>query len=106
VYREALIAGDLSKEDVHRAADEGWFFRSSRTTSNTAELVYGNDTIYFAQPSLSQFVPGGFGAGAFNLSPSASITLKGTPNNTLVSMGRSPLKSNTGVVLRYAPSAR
>ena len=99
VYREVLIAGDLSKEDIYRAVDEGWFFRPGRTTSDTTELAHDNDTIYFAQPSLSQFVPGGFGAGAFNLSPSASISLKDTPN---ASAGRNPPKSNTGVVLRYA----
>ena len=97
VYREVLIAGDLSEEDVYRAVDEGWFFRPGRTTSDTAELVYDNDTIYFAQPSLSQFVPGGVGAGAFNLSPSGLIGLKDTPN---VSVDRNPPKSNTGVVLR------
>jgi len=101
-YREVLIAGDLSNEDVIRAVDEGWFFRPGRTTFDTTELVYDSDTVYFAQPSLSQFVPGGFGAGAFNLSPSASINLKDTPN---VSAGRNPPKSNTGVVLRYAPPA-
>ena len=103
VYHEVLIAGDLSKEDIYRAVDEGWFFRPGRTTSDTTELVYDNDTIYFAQPSLSQFVPDGFGAGAFNLSPSASISLKDTPN---ASAGRNPPKSNTGVVLRYAPPIR
>jgi len=102
-YREVLIAGDLSKEDVHRAVDDGWFFRPGRTTSDTTELLYGNDTVYLAQPSLSQFVTGGSGAGAFNLSPSASLGLKDTSN---VSAGRNPPKSNTGVVLRYVPPAR
>jgi len=69
-----------------------------------AELVYGNDTIYFAQPSLSQFIPGGSGAGTFN--PSASIGLNGTPNNTLALVDKNATKGNTGVVLRYASPAR
>jgi len=72
--------------------------------SDIAELVYGNDTVYFAQPSLSQFVPGGSGAGTF--SPSPSIGLKDTPNNTPASTGRNATKGNTGVVLRYALPAR
>jgi len=68
------------------------------------EFVYGNETIYFAQPSLSQFVPGGSGAGTFN--QPELINLKDTPNNTLPLTGRNAPKSNTGVVLRYAPLAR
>ena len=103
VYREVLIAGDLSKEDVDKAVDDGWFFRPGRTTSDTAELGYGDGTVYFAQPSLSQFLPGGSGAGAFNLNTPASISLKDTPNTTPTSAGRNPPKRNTGVVLRYAP---
>jgi len=69
------------------------------SNSDTAEFAYGNDTIYFAQPSLSQFVPGGSGAGTFN---PALIGLKETPNNTPVLTGRNAPKSRTGVVVRYA----
>ena len=104
VYHEVLIAGDLSREDSDRAAGltEGWSaFLYGRSTSDTAEFIYGNDTVYFAQPSLSQFVPGGYGAGTFN--QSASVGLKGVPNDTLLLTGKNAPKSNTGVVLRYAP---
>ena len=103
-YREVLIAGDLSEEDISKAVDEEWFFRPGRTTSDTAELVYDIDTVYLAQPSLSQFIPGGLGAGAFNFGPPALTGLKDTPNKIPASAGRNPPKGNTGVVLRYAPS--
>jgi len=69
--------------------------------SDTAEFIYGNDTIYFAQPSLSQLVPGGSGAGIFN--QSGSINFKDPPSNTLPLTGRNAPRSNTGAVLRYAP---
>ena len=76
------------------------------TDSDTAQFVYGNDavnTIRFAQPSLSQFVPGGSGAGDSN--PPAPIGLKNPPTNTSTMAGRNTPKSDTGVVLRYAPPA-
>ena len=96
-----LIAGDLSKQDVDQVTSSKNPYGGS--ASDTAEFVYGNDTIYFAQPSLSQFVPGGSGAGTFN---PASIILRVPPNNTLALSGRNAPKSNTGVVLRYVPTAR
>jgi len=69
--------------------------------SDTAEFIYGNDTVYFAQPRLSQFVPGGSGAGVFN--QSTWIGLKDAPKNALPLPGRNASRSNAGVVLRYAP---
>jgi len=51
-YHEVLIAGDLTEEDVNRANT----LRSSWLPygmSDTTEFVYGNDTVYFAQPSPS-----------------------------------------------------
>jgi hypothetical protein len=114
VYREVLIAGDLSMGDVRRAAAqfvaskhfaETWtLLPYGKSTSATSEFIYGNDTVYFAQPSLSQFVPGGSGAGTFN--QPELINLRDTPNNTAPLTGRNAPKSNTGVVLRYAPPAR
>ena len=104
VYREVLIAGDLSKEDVRRVETRGWFFLTGRTSFDTAEFVYNNDTVYFAQPTRSQFAPGGSGAGTFN--QLGSIGLKGTTDNILESADRSAPKTNTGVVLRYAPPTR
>ena len=104
VYREVSIAGDLSTEDVYRVATRGWFFLTGRTSFDTAEFVYGNDTVYFAQPTRSQFAPGGSGAGTFN-QPGA-IGLTSTPANTLESADGSAPRSNTGAVLRYAPPTR
>jgi len=101
VYREVLIAGDLTKEDVYRMETRGWFFLTGRTSFDTAEFVYGNDTVYFAQPTRSQFAPGGSGPGTFN--QPGSIGLKGTPDDTLESAGGGAPKTNTGVVLRYTP---
>ena len=101
VYREVLIAGDITPEDNDRAYTYGGFLAPQRTPFDTAEFVYGNDTVYFAQPPMSQFVPGGSGPGAFDL----SISLKGAQNVTPVLMGRSAPKSNTGVTLRCAPPA-
>ena len=101
VFHEVLIAGDLSSDDVVQATPSG--VQVGGSTPDTAEFIYGNDTVYFVQPSLSQFVPGGYGAGSFN--PPASVILKDPLNNTLALTGRNPLKGNTGVVLRYAPPA-
>jgi len=99
-YREVLIAGDLSEEDVSQAEALGIF---STTDPDTTKFVYGNDTVntvYFAQPSLSQFVPGGSGAGAFN--PPPPMGLKDSPNSTFLLGGRNTPKDDAGVVLRYA----
>ena len=101
-----MVAADLSSADVGRAQiefDQGWTaFPYGRSTSDIAEFIYGNETVYFAQPSLSQFVPGGSGAGAFN--EYSSIILKDAPtHNTLPLTGRGAPRSNTGAVLRYAP---
>ena len=107
VYREVLIAGDLSKEDGVQAADLPVAWSAvpyGKSMSDTTEFIYGNDTVYFAQPSLSQFVPGGSGAGVFN--QPATIGLKGTQNNPLPLTGRNAPRSNTGAVLRYAPPPR
>jgi len=106
-YREVLIAGDLSTEDGVQAASlpEAWSaVPYGKSMSDTAEFVYGNDTIYFAQPNLSQFVPGGSGAGVFD--QPTTIGLKGTPNNPLPLTGRNAPRSNTGAILRYVPPAR
>ena len=102
-YHEVLIAGDLSKEDQDRAyaLPTKWTaFPYGGSTSDTAEFAYGNDTVYFAQPIQSQFLPGGSGVGTFN--PVSSL-LDGPQNNTLGLMGRNTPKSDTGVILRYLP---
>ena len=99
VYREVLVAGDLSREDISRVAA----ITERYPNYDTAELVYGNDTVYFAQPSLSQFTPGGSGAGTFI--PPEPIGLKDPPNNTLALTGRNTPKNYTGVVLRHVPPA-
>jgi len=102
-YHEVLIAGDLSEEDVRWVPKDGAGI-SLDVTVSTAEFVYGNETINFAQPSPSQFVPGGSGAGTFN--PTLKMGLKGPPNDTPVLAGRNGPMSNTGAMLRYASSAR
>ena len=98
VYHEVLIAGDLSEEDVLRSGyiQVSWIPYGS--ASDTAQLVYGNDTIYFAQPSLSQLIPGGSGAGTFN--QTALIVPEDTQNNALPLTGRAAPDGDTGVVLR------
>ena len=100
-YHEILIAGDLSEEDVRKADALGNFLQSDSTAFDTAEFVYGHDTVYFAQPTPSQFVPGGSGAGTFN-GPTI-MGLKGIPNNTPGLVKREAPKNITGTVLRYAP---
>ena len=81
----------------------GWLSYGS-SMPDTAELIYNNETVYFAQPSLSQLVPGGSGPGA--LQP----TLPGpndTPNDPLALVGRNAPKRDIGTVLRYtAPAHR
>ena len=103
VYHEVSIAGDLTEEDVnwsYNHLDTFMFSRmsSGRSTSDTVKLAYNNEAVYFAQPSLSQFIPGGSGPGTFNPSDIS--------NNTLVLSGRDTPKSNTSAVLRYALSSR
>ena len=94
-YSEVLIAGDLSEEDVSRAKAG-----TSYTTTDpyTAEFIYGNDTIYFAQPSPSQFVSGGSGPGTF--SPLPAMGVKDPINNTLALGDKNTPKNDTGAILR------
>jgi len=104
VYSEVLIAGDLSQEDTSWAADNLWAFQFGwlsygRSTPDAAELFYGKDTVYFAQPSPSQFVPGGSGLGSVNRS--ASVGLVGASNNTLTLTGKNAPKRGAGAILRY-----
>lgn len=104
VYREVLIAADTSSEDENRAValSPDWSaFPDGRGASDTVEFAYDNDTVYFAQPNLSQFLPGGYGLGVFN--QSASIDQKDTLNNPLLLTGRNAPKNNAGMILRYAP---
>jgi len=105
VYSEVLIAGDLSEGDILQAEDNGAFFLSNRPATDTGELVYDGDTVYFAQPSLSQFVPGGSGPGAFDQSLSIDDLNNTRSNNALAFTGRNATNRNTGVVLRYGPPA-
>ena len=91
-----MIAGDLSQEDVDRA-ETGTF-----PVSDITEFIYDENTVYFAQPTLPQFVPGGSGAGAFNANRSVPISLKDTTNSTFSLPGKNAPKNNIGVVLRYA----
>ena len=105
VYREVLVAGDLSVEDIIQANSSNTSF--SESVPDTTELVYDGDTVYFAQPSLSQFVPGGSGAGNFN--PPKSIGQKDPANNSFpppdpASMIRKGAKG-ADAILRYAPPA-
>jgi len=99
VYHEVLVAGDLSQEDLERAAPD--MLQPGRSMSNTAEFGYGDDIVYFAQPSRSQFIPGGSGLGTFD--PPGPLGLKDTPIDTPELTGRTPLEGRTGAVLQYAP---
>ncbi|KAF9778318.1 hypothetical protein BJ322DRAFT_492827 [Thelephora terrestris] len=112
-YREVLIAGDLSPDDVNRATDQLGAFQSfaqtwtllpyGRTPPDTVEFAQNNDTVYFAQPTLSQLVPGGSGSGTFNVNQTASLDLGNNPNDTLALLmnGNAPRES-MGELLRYS----
>jgi len=100
-YYEVLIAGDLSEEDIRQADTLGYLLLSDKTAFGTAEFTYGGGTVYFAQPSPSQLVSGGSGAGTFD--PPPKIGLKNTSSKTPVLTGRNVPRSNAGAVLRYAP---
>ena len=109
VHREVLIVGDLTSSDFWFDARKdiqifqfGWPLYS-RSTSGTAEFVYNNDTVYFALPTLSQFVPGGSGPGVFNRSdPTGQMDANGF-GNTPAPTGKNAPRRDTGAVLRYAP---
>ena len=99
VYREVLVPGDLSEEDINGALAQPLpFQRYGGNTFGTAAFVYGNDTVHFAQPGPSQLTPGGSGAGAFNESMSTDTT-----SNAFALTGRNAPKGLTGRILRYAP---
>jgi len=76
-----------------------------RSAADTAEFHYDNDTVYFAQPSLSQFLPGGSGAGTFDPDQLMSLGLHNIQNDAVGNTGRDAPKTKTSVVLRYVPSA-
>jgi len=99
-YYETLIAGDLSEDDVRQARAIGYLLLSDTTAFDTIEFTHGSETVYFAQPSPSQFVSGGSGAGTFD--PPPKMGLKNIPNNTQFSADRNVPRSNAGAVLRYA----
>jgi len=101
-YSEVLIAGDLTQEDINRAGT--WEFHQT-ANPDTPEFVYGNDTVntvYIAQPSPTQLVTGGSGAGTFN--PPPPVGVREPPHNTLALMGRNTPKNDTGAILRYTSS--
>ena len=102
-YNEVLIVGDLSEEDLQQAGTLGNLLLSDKTAFDTAQFTYGSETVYFAQPSPSQFVSGGSGAGTFD--PPPRMGLKNTSSSTSVSTGKNVLRSNADTVLRYAPPA-
>ncbi|KAF9645600.1 hypothetical protein BDM02DRAFT_490337 [Thelephora ganbajun] len=111
VYREVLIAGDLSQDDVNRATAQLGAFQDfaqtwtllpyGRSPPDTVEFVNGNETVYLAQPSLSQFIPGGSGSGTFDANQTASISLRDTPNNTLALLTNKNTPESMSAVLRY-----
>jgi len=109
VYREVLVVGDLTDWDIRwdsmpdlMSFQFGWP-SYGRGTSGTAEFVYDNETVYFAQPSLSQFVSGGSGPGFFNRSDPTGK--KDALGNTPAPTGKNAPKRDTGAILRYAPPA-
>ena len=87
VYREVLIAGDISIEDVIYTIfpSEVPTDHSYSEVPDTAEFVYGNDTVYFAQPSQSQFAPGGSGAATYQ--PHPPVDLADAQRSTPVPIG-------------------
>ena len=98
VYQEVLIAGDLTEEDVSWGVPRLYMLQFGwpsygKSIPATTEFVHDKDTVYFAQPTPSQFTHDGSGHGTFNQSD--------TLNNTSVLTGRNASRSDTGVVLRY-----
>ena len=75
-----------------------------RSPPDAVEFAYNNESVYLAQPILSQFTPGGSGLGTFDANQTTSIGLTNTPNNTLALLanGNSPDNGGIGEVLRYA----
>ena len=101
VYHEVLIAGDISEEDINRMIAIG--LPEASTNPDTAEFVYGNDavnTVCFAQPTVSQFVPGGSGPGDIPKTPPMGV--KDPLKNTFALAGRDTKRNDTGTILRYA----
>ena len=52
----------------------GYLLLSDKTVFDPVEFPYGSETVYFAQPSPSQFVSGGSGAGTFDPPPKMGLT--------------------------------
>jgi len=65
------------------------------------EFAYGNDTVYFPQPSLSQFGPGGSGLGVFDANRTASLKDGESDTKLALLRNRNTPKDGVGVGLRY-----
>ena len=71
---------------------------------DTVEVAQNNDTVYFAQLSSSQLIPGGSGFGAFDFNQTASVIFRDNSNDMLSSsMSVNTPQDSLGKVLRYAP---
>ncbi|CAA7269011.1 unnamed protein product [Cyclocybe aegerita] len=76
-YYEITVKGDLSEADIKRASDLQAVFENYALTWTLAPFSvhgglppvvifqYGNDTVYFSEVILSQFLPNGNGFGTF-----------------------------------------
>ncbi|KAF7331706.1 hypothetical protein MKEN_00050400 [Mycena kentingensis (nom. inval.)] len=109
-YYEVAVAADLSEDDLSRAAAlDGTFndFRYTWTLSpfsshgnlpSPVMLQWEEDTVYFAETTLSQLLPGGTGFGTFDSDTTAATTQLDIKQATENSGNRDV---SAGMVLRY-----
>ncbi|KDQ65143.1 hypothetical protein JAAARDRAFT_168055 [Jaapia argillacea MUCL 33604] len=107
-YREVSVVGDLSDQDVAKASSQmlafadfvrTWTlapFASGTEQARPVTFQYGNDTVYFAEPLLSQLMPGGHGLGTFDLNG----TQTGMTDSDLMAEQNQGAQQ-PGVLLRY-----
>ncbi|KAF7313376.1 hypothetical protein HMN09_00493300 [Mycena chlorophos] len=110
-YQEIAIAGDLSDADLAKAAvlnseafDSNFAitwtlspFSAHSSLPNAVSFIWENDTVYFAETTLSQLLPGGTGFGTFD----ANTTTASIQQNSTQLVATSGDTVQPGWTLRY-----
>ncbi|SJL11073.1 uncharacterized protein ARMOST_14474 [Armillaria ostoyae] len=110
-YREVTVKGDLSESDISTTAaltsafndyTLTWTlspFDAHRSLPTAISYQWNNDTVYFSEASLSQFLPDGSGFGT--LTEDATTPTQGTDSASLATDSFNTNAVDPGSFLRY-----
>ncbi|KAK0436703.1 hypothetical protein EV421DRAFT_1979647 [Armillaria borealis] len=110
-YREVTVKGDLSESDISTTAaltsafndyTLTWTlspFDAHRSLPTAISYPWNNDTVYFSEASLSQFLPNGSGFGT--LTENMTTPTRGTDSASLATDSFSTNAVDSGSFLRY-----